>query len=189
MAIGTFLDIICEVFNIQAIPRLIDLNGEHFKGITDYPKMVHGDIEERDLAQFAAYIKEMVGVGILEPDEELEAEIRRVGGLPEKKVTAPDEEQPGENGQRNGKELESKEVYKITSILNQYQENKVTRDAAADMLAGLGLDDNKINFYLTEADTARQNRDNAEKEKEDKEKQEDEKDAREAEEAKKSLGR
>lgn len=187
MAIGTFLDIICEVFNNQGIPRLIDLNGEHFKGITDYPKMVHGDIEERDLTQFASYIKEMVGIGVLEPDEELEAEIRRVGGLPEKKEVAPDEEQPGENGPKN--ELESKEVYKITSILNQYQENKVTRDAAADMLAGLGLDDNKINFYLTEADTARQNRDNAEKEKEDKEKQEDEKDAREAEEAKKSLGR
>ena len=38
MACGAFLDIICETFNSQAIPALIDINGEHFKGITDYPK-------------------------------------------------------------------------------------------------------------------------------------------------------
>lgn len=41
MACGAFLDIICETFNSQAIPALIDINGEHFKGITDYPKMTH----------------------------------------------------------------------------------------------------------------------------------------------------
>ncbi len=37
LAIGTYLDIICETFNSQGIPRLIDLNGNHFSGITDYP--------------------------------------------------------------------------------------------------------------------------------------------------------
>lgn len=98
LAIGAYLDVICEVFNNQAIPRLIDLNGDHFKGITDYPKMTHGDIEDKDLAQFTAYIKEMVGAGIIVPDEELEAEVRRVGGLPEKTDTGtPREVQPGEN--------------------------------------------------------------------------------------------
>lgn len=99
LAIGTYLDVICEVFNNQGIPRLIDLNGDHFKGITDYPKMVHGDIEEQDLQQFASFIKEMVGAGIIVPDDELEEEVRRVGHLPEKKETgAPREVQPGENG-------------------------------------------------------------------------------------------
>jgi phage gp29-like protein len=98
LAIGTYLDVICEVFNNQAIPRLIDLNGDHFKGITDYPKMVHGDIEDKDLGQFASFIKEMVGAGIIAPDEELEGEVRRVGGLPEKTDTGtPKQTQPSEN--------------------------------------------------------------------------------------------
>lgn len=98
LAIGTYLDTICEVFNNQAIPRLIDLNGDHFKGITDYPEMVHGDIEDTDLTQFAAYIEAMVGSGVLIPDEQLEEEVRRVGGLPEKLETAtPYNVQPGEN--------------------------------------------------------------------------------------------
>ncbi len=99
LAIGTYLDVICEVFNNQAIPRLIDLNGEHFKGITDYPQMVHGDIEEPDLQQFATFIKEMVGTGVIVPDDALEEEVRRVGHLPEKMETAPPREVPtGENG-------------------------------------------------------------------------------------------
>ena len=34
MACGAFLDIICETFNSQGIPALIDINGDHFKGIT-----------------------------------------------------------------------------------------------------------------------------------------------------------
>lgn len=89
MAIGTYLDTICEVFNNQAIPRLIDLNGEHFNGITDYPYMEHGDIEDKDLTQFADYVTKLVGAGALVPDEALEDEIRRVGGLPEKLEGAP----------------------------------------------------------------------------------------------------
>lgn len=32
MAIGTYLDVICEVFNNQGIPKLIDLNGEPLQG-------------------------------------------------------------------------------------------------------------------------------------------------------------
>lgn len=99
MAIGTYLDTICEVFNNQGIPRLIDINGDHFKGITDYPYMVHGDIEDKDMASFAAYIADMVGAGVLIPDEQLEEEVRRVAGLPEKLETStPYDVQPGENG-------------------------------------------------------------------------------------------
>ena len=103
LAIGTYLDIICEVFNNQGIPRLIDINGDHFKGITDYPKMIHGDIEEPDLQQFASFVKEMVAAGIIVPDESLEEEIRRVGHLPEKiETAAPREHQQGENGPQSG---------------------------------------------------------------------------------------
>ncbi len=42
VAIGTYLDIICGVFNNKAIPKLIDLNMSHFKEITDYPRLTHG---------------------------------------------------------------------------------------------------------------------------------------------------
>lgn len=99
LAIGTYLDVICEVFNNQGIPRLIDINGDHFKGITDYPKMTHGDIDEKDMQQFSTFLKEMIGAGVIVPDESLEDEVRRVGGLPEKTETSvPREVQPGENG-------------------------------------------------------------------------------------------
>ncbi len=83
LAIGTYLDVICEVFNNQAIPRLIDRNGEHFKGITDYPQMVHGDIEDVDLASVGEYIQRMVTIGVLQPDEQLENHVRRIARLPE----------------------------------------------------------------------------------------------------------
>lgn len=84
VAIGTYLDIICEVFNSQGIPRLIDINGDHFKGITDYPRMTHADVEAPDLEQFGNFIANMIGSGVLIPDEELEKFVRQTGNLPEK---------------------------------------------------------------------------------------------------------
>ena len=199
MAIGTYLDVICEVFNNQAIPRLIDLNGEHFKGITEYPHMVHGDIDEPDIQQWATLIKEMVSIGALIPDEGIEAEIRRMARLPEKVETAsPEGEQPGENGPQGADELESKSIYKITSILDKYQQGKTTRKAAARLLESLGLDDEQVEFYLNESDIGRkkieeeaqqeapEGRQGKNKASDDKEDQED---AKAAEEAKKSLGR
>lgn len=84
MACGAFLDIICETFNSQGIPALIDINGDHFKGITDYPKMTHGDIEDADIAKVSTFIKDMTGIGVLVPDDGLEDYIRQVGHLPER---------------------------------------------------------------------------------------------------------
>lgn len=84
LAIGTYLDEICEVFNKQGIPRLIDINGDHFKGITEYPKMVHGDIEDANLDALGAFISQMVTSGVLIPDENLEDFVRRAGNLPER---------------------------------------------------------------------------------------------------------
>lgn len=209
LAIGTYLDVICEVFNNQGIPRLIDVNGDHFNGITDYPKMVHGDIEEVDLEQFGNFVEKMIGAGVLVPDEALEEEVRRVGGLPEKMETAtPREVQPGEedpNADPNAETPESKSVYKVTSILDKYRDGKITRDTAAQLFESLGLDPEKINFYLGEADTSRKeqekekakqaaqkptgSRQGAGKPKQDETPEDDEKDAEEARKAKKSLGR
>lgn len=84
VAIGAFLDIICETFNSQGIPQLIDLNGSHFEGITDYPQLMHGEVEDVDITKLSTYIKDMTGVGIIIPDEELEDYVRKVAKLPER---------------------------------------------------------------------------------------------------------
>lgn len=84
MALGAYLDIICEVFNNQGIPRLIEMNAEHFRGITDYPKLTHGDVETPNLKDLSAYIKELTGCGVLIPDEALEDYVRQAANLPEK---------------------------------------------------------------------------------------------------------
>lgn len=83
VAIGTYLDIICETINTQAIPKLIKVNQSHFKKISGIPKLVHGDIEKQDLTQFADYIVKMANVGLLTLDQNLERKIREMGGLPE----------------------------------------------------------------------------------------------------------
>lgn len=84
MACGAYLDIIAETFNSQGIPNLIDINGDHFAGITDYPKLTHGDIEDADMAKVGAYIKDMVSIGVLVPDDALEDYARQIAKLPEK---------------------------------------------------------------------------------------------------------
>lgn len=208
LSIASYLEVICEVFNNQAIPRLIDLNGDHFKGLTDYPKMKHGDIDEQDIQQFATAISTLIGAGALVPDEEMEKEIRRVLGLPEKMETAPPvQPQPGENPEDpKGETPEAKSVYKVTSILDKYQSGKLTRDGAADLLESIGIDPEKIEFHLSQADKSRAEREKKEqaqkapqkpgkapqsrrKQKQAETPVDDENDAQEAQDAKKSLGR
>ncbi len=84
MACGAYLDIIAETFNSQGIPSLIDINGDHFAGITDYPKLTHGDIEDEDISKMSTFIRDMVGIGVLVPDDGLEDYIRQIGNLPER---------------------------------------------------------------------------------------------------------
>ena len=84
VALGAFLDIICETFNNQGIPSLIDINGSHFDGIEDYPTLAHGDVDKRDITKLSTFLKDMVGTGILIPDEELEDYVREAANLPER---------------------------------------------------------------------------------------------------------
>ena len=84
IAMGTFLDLICQVFNNQAIPRLIDINGDAFSGITDYPMLIHSDIEKHDLAKLGRFVKDMVGIGAITPDEGMEDYLRMTADLPER---------------------------------------------------------------------------------------------------------
>lgn len=84
MAIGAYLDIICQTFNSQGIPALIDINGSYFDSITDYPTLEHGDIESTDIQKLASYIKDMTGIGVLVPDDDLEDYVRQAAGLPDR---------------------------------------------------------------------------------------------------------
>ena len=102
MAIGAYLDIICEEFNNKAIPALIDINGDHFKGITDYPKLTHGDIEDPNLAEVSTFIKDMTGIGVIIPDDELEDYARRVGHLPSRVETVRGQEDDSRRQARTG---------------------------------------------------------------------------------------
>ena len=108
VAMGAFLDLICEVFNNQAIPRLIDINGDHFKGITDYPQLVHGDIETQDLGQLGEFVAKMVGIGAITPDEEMEDYLRMTANLPERDFdtdygTTRKPPEPPQGGEQEGK--------------------------------------------------------------------------------------
>ena len=84
MAIGAFLDIICETFNKKAIPQLIDINGKTFDGISDYPQLIHGDIETDDLEKLSNFYEKMTGIGAITPTTEDESYLRRQAGLPDK---------------------------------------------------------------------------------------------------------
>lgn len=84
VAIGSYLDTICDAFNNQAIPKLINLNATALGKLTGYPEMTHGDIEKPDIDKMIAYIEKMVGIGLVVPDEQLEDYARELGGLPER---------------------------------------------------------------------------------------------------------
>ena len=60
------------------------MNADHFRGITDYPKLTHGDVEAPNLKDVSAYIKELTGCGVIMPDEPLEDHVRKLANLPER---------------------------------------------------------------------------------------------------------
>lgn len=84
VAIGAWLDSIQEIFNMHAVPRLFRLNAK-FDRLTQYPKIVHGDIESPDLGSLGNFIQVLTAAGVpLFPDDELENHLRRIAGLPMK---------------------------------------------------------------------------------------------------------
>jgi len=83
-ALSAYLDLICEVFNDQAIPRLLDLNGDTFAGITGLPELTHDDVKTPDLEALGNYIQKLVGSGALIPDQNLEDYLRLAAKLPER---------------------------------------------------------------------------------------------------------
>lgn len=126
MAIGSYLDIICQAFNNQAIPKLIDINGDHFNGITDYPQLVHGDVEDANLDKLGEYISKMIGCGALLPDDDLEDFVREQAGMPERmedwetERTTASSGGTDENGNQRGKTPTAREPDTNGSVNTSY---------------------------------------------------------------------
>lgn len=78
-ALETWLDVIENVINEQAIPRLFQMNG--IKG--PYPKFRHDIVQKPSLTDLATIISSMAGAGAqLFPDSRLENHIREFAELP-----------------------------------------------------------------------------------------------------------
>lgn len=76
------LKIICETINEQAIVKLVKLN--NFKGLTDYPKLVHSNIDAKSLQETANFIQQLVNSNVLHTDNDtnLEDAMREKADLP-----------------------------------------------------------------------------------------------------------
>jgi hypothetical protein len=89
-ALEAFLDQIASVFNTYCIPRLFKLNG--FQGLTDWPKLCHGDVQEISLEEISALLTAMSGAGAPlfagDAEDKLQNALLERAGLPS--VTADD---------------------------------------------------------------------------------------------------
>lgn len=103
-ALEALLESIETVFNKHAIPRLFRLNA--FPGITDYPTLTAGEIHTPSLTELGRFIQAVSGSGMkLFPDENVEAYLRSVAGMPAKDPHAePEEEEDEENDNNNAED-------------------------------------------------------------------------------------
>lgn len=80
VALGAWLQSICDVFNRYAVPRLFELN---VITADQLPKIIAGDIESIPLEELGEYISKLSGAGMaLFPNEELENYLLKLAGLP-----------------------------------------------------------------------------------------------------------
>ena len=80
MALGAFLDIVAENFNRFAIPRLFALND---LPISNFPKIVHGDVQSTDLGELGTYLNALSTSGMpLFPNQKLEEHLLKLANLP-----------------------------------------------------------------------------------------------------------
>ena len=135
VAIGAYLDIICEEFNNKAIPALIDINGDHFKGITDYPKLTHGDIEDPNLPEMSAFVKDMTGIGVIIPDEAMEDWARRVGHLPARVET---EREPENERRRQARTGNAQEAHDGLAVGGETEDGEIPAEVTEAARKRLG---------------------------------------------------
>jgi hypothetical protein len=87
VALGAWVDGICDVVNTHGIPRLIRLNG---MAPDLNPTLAHEDISSKDVREFSDSVSKLLTAGGLTPDNGLENAIRETMELPPlEDVTAP----------------------------------------------------------------------------------------------------
>lgn len=87
-ALGAWLKTIKAVFNTQAIPQLLRLNG-----MPGEAELTSGDIESPDIEKLGKYLTALTGAGVnLAGDEEAENFLRGAGGIPQMPEGALDED-------------------------------------------------------------------------------------------------
>lgn len=79
VSLGSILDKIEDGVHEQATKTLCAMNGFREE---DVPRICHGDIEKADLQKFAAFLKDLVGAGVITPDAILEGIVREKADLP-----------------------------------------------------------------------------------------------------------
>jgi len=85
MALQAVGNLICDTMNRYGIRQLVDYN---FK-VAAYPKLQVSGLEVRDLGVWSKALADLVGAGAFIPDEQVEAEVRRVMRLPAKQAPTP----------------------------------------------------------------------------------------------------
>jgi hypothetical protein len=76
VALGSWLDSICEVINRGPIPELLRLNGKSFD---NPPILTHGDIESVDLTELGEFISKLSGAGITLTPQQLGYTLEQAG--------------------------------------------------------------------------------------------------------------
>lgn len=86
LSVRTWLEIIKNVMNQHAVPRLFNVNG--FK-VRRLPEFQYGEIETPPLTEIGTFIQQLAGAGApLFPDGALENHLRKMANLPEKREEA-----------------------------------------------------------------------------------------------------
>ncbi|KPK43085.1 MAG: hypothetical protein AMJ65_06840 [Phycisphaerae bacterium SG8_4] len=85
VAMDGLLDMIQQVINRHAIPRLFKING---MPVDRLPMLVHGTVEEPDLEQLGEYIKNITGASVSLLDYDTQNYLRSVANMPENAVEA-----------------------------------------------------------------------------------------------------
>jgi len=72
---------ICDAFNMYLIPDIVKYN---FDGVTEFPKLAVRQIgEQADARVFSFALRNLIGAGVVRPDDKLEEYVREVLDLPE----------------------------------------------------------------------------------------------------------
>lgn len=80
-AVGSFMDIMADVMNRYAVPRLFEMNPD--LEVSDYPQIKHGDLQSADLEALSNYFQKLSTTGMpLWPNPELQKYLMEAAHAP-----------------------------------------------------------------------------------------------------------